>query len=168
MGSQIFYFLRATSKFLAPEGEGPTDSSSHHWHSTGQGHLAPRICVPPFLNYYKEQNISNLKDENKVLQLHWEPEKLLQDKNIPSRDPNGSPNEKKDLEQGYTNPGCQIAQATKFCTAVTKVCQSSAQRFFHVIFPGPRILRCSSGFWKISANLLYNITAKPPCSVFFT
>ena len=72
---------------------------------------------------------------------------------------------KKDLEEGCTNPGCQISQATKFCTVAPNICQSSAQRLFHVTFPVPRILRWSPGFWKTSATLLYNITATSACSV---
>jgi len=48
----------------------------------------------PGFVYYKKHN-SDLKDENKVLQLHWEPEKLLHHNNFPSRDPNRPPIEKK-------------------------------------------------------------------------
>ena len=55
----------------------------------------------------------------------------------------------------------------KFCTAVPNICQSSAQRFLcHLAVP--RILRCSLGFWKTSATLLYNITATPSCHVVLT
>lgn len=95
MGSQIFYFLRATSKFSAPEGVEPTDTSGHHWHNIRRGHLAPRICVPLFVTYYKKQDSSDLKAENEVLQLHWEPQKLLHHNNFPSRDSNRPPIEKK-------------------------------------------------------------------------
>ena len=123
---------------------------------------APDSCTP-VCNLLKKS--SDLEDENKMLQLHWETENLLHDNNFPSRDPIRQPIEKKDLEQRCTNSGCQIAQATKFCIVVPNICQSQAQRLLHVTFLVPRILRWSTSFWETSASLLYNITATSACSM---
>jgi hypothetical protein len=139
--------------------------SSHHRKSIGHCHLAPRICASLFVTYYKKQNSRDLKDGNKMVQLHWEPEKLLLHNNLSQPRSEPAIYREKDLEQGCTNPGCQITQATKFCIVLPNICQPSTQQLLLVTLPVPRILRWSPDFWKISAILLYNFTAKPACSV---
>jgi hypothetical protein len=46
--------------------------------------------------------------------------------------------------KGCTNPGCQVARATKFCTVApdTCICGSSVWNVLHVTHLAPRTLRC--------------------------
>jgi hypothetical protein len=57
------------------------------------------------------------------------------------------------LNQGRTNPGRQVAVATKFCTVIPSICGSSVWNFFHVTLLAPRILTWLFDFSKISAPL---------------
>jgi hypothetical protein len=43
---------------------------------------------------------------------------------------------------GYTNPICQVTQATKFCTVVPNICGGgySIWKFLHVSLLAPKIL----------------------------
>jgi hypothetical protein len=45
------------------------------------------------------------------------------------------------LMQGCTNPRCQVARETKFCTVAPNTYESSAWNLFHITHLAPRILR---------------------------
>jgi hypothetical protein len=55
--------------------------------------------------------------------------------------------------QEYTNPGCQIAQATDVLMVATEICGSSVKNLLHATFLVPRILRWLLDVWKICAPL---------------
>lgn len=52
------------------------------------------------------------------------------------------------LHQACTNPGRQIAWATKYCTVAPNIFGSSVWNSCHVTIPAPRILRWVLRFWK--------------------
>jgi len=47
-----------------------------------------------------------------------------------------------------TNPGCQVARATKFYIVVTSICASSVWNLHHAILMAPRVLRPFLDVWK--------------------
>ena len=56
-------------------------------------------------------------------------------------------------DQGYTNPGRQVARATKFCAVVPYVCGSPGWILLHVALLVPKILSLLVDFRKICATL---------------
>jgi hypothetical protein len=60
--------------------------------------------------------------------------------------------------QGCTNPGCQVAVATKFCTVAPNICGFLVWNLSYVTLQAPRILRWFLDFWKIHAPLLIDHT----------
>ena len=59
------------------------------------------------------------------------------------------------LIQGCTNPGRQVAVATKFCAVAPNICGSSVWNLLLVISMVHRILRLLLDFWKVCAPLLW-------------
>jgi hypothetical protein len=57
-------------------------------------------------------------------------------------------------EQAYTNPRCQVAHATKFCTMAPNIFWSSVWCLLHVTLLAYRILRWLPDLWKICVLLL--------------
>jgi len=57
------------------------------------------------------------------------------------------------LDQGYTNPGHQIAQETQFCVVAPNICGSSVWHFLYITLLTPRILMWFQGLWEISERL---------------
>lgn len=53
--------------------------------------------------------------------------------------------------RGCTNPGCQVAKATKFCMVAPNTCGSSVWNLLHVTQLASRILRWLLEFWKFCA-----------------
>jgi hypothetical protein len=48
-----------------------------------------------------------------------------------------------------TNPGRQVARATKFCTVAPNISGFSVWTFLHITLLAPRIFRRLLDFWKI-------------------
>jgi hypothetical protein len=57
------------------------------------------------------------------------------------------------LDQGYTNPGHQIAQETQFCVVTPNICGSSVWNFLYITLLAPRILMWLQGLWEINEPL---------------
>jgi hypothetical protein len=53
------------------------------------------------------------------------------------------------LGQGCTNPGYQIARASKCCVVAPNVCKTSVWNLVYVTLEAPRILRWLREFLKI-------------------
>ena len=60
--------------------------------------------------------------------------------------------------QGCTNPGCQVAQATEFCTVTANICRSSVWNLLHANLLAPKLLTWLPDF----RNIL--LTPGPLCS----
>lgn len=57
------------------------------------------------------------------------------------------------LEQEWTNPGSQVAQASKFCAVAPDVSSYSAHNLLHVTKLASEILRLLLHFWCICIPL---------------
>lgn len=55
-----------------------------------------------------------------------------------------------------SNPGRQVAMASKFCLVAPDICGSSVWNLLCVTLVAHRILRWLIDFWKVFASLLYN------------
>lgn len=51
------------------------------------------------------------------------------------------------VTQGYTNPGRQVVQATKFCTVALNVCGSSVLNLLRVHLSGAHNFAMALGFF---------------------
>jgi hypothetical protein len=60
------------------------------------------------------------------------------------------------LIQGCTNPGHQVAVATKFGIKMPNICLSSVRKLLHVTIPAPRILRLRLDFKEMCTPALIN------------
>ena len=61
------------------------------------------------------------------------------------------------MRQGCTNPWCQFALATKFCTMAPKILGSSVWNFLHVMLLAPTILKWFPDFLTICAPLVTDL-----------
>ena len=58
------------------------------------------------------------------------------------------------FNEGCTNPGCQVARTTKFCSVAPKIFESSVWNLLHVTVRAPKIMSwLQDFFWKICAPL---------------
>jgi hypothetical protein len=65
------------------------------------------------------------------------------------------------LYQGYTNPRCQVAMATKCFTVAPNICGSSIWNSLHVAIPTSGVWRWLLGFWETYAHLIYVLVSMP-------
>jgi hypothetical protein len=61
------------------------------------------------------------------------------------------------LCQRCTSPGCQVREATKFCTGAPHVCGSWVWNVLYLTQLTPRILRCLLEFWGIYASMMHAV-----------
>jgi hypothetical protein len=58
------------------------------------------------------------------------------------------------LDQGCTNPGCQVATATKFCMVAPNICGCLVQNLLFVTILAHTVLIWPLDFWKFCAPLV--------------
>jgi hypothetical protein len=61
------------------------------------------------------------------------------------------------MEQGCTNPGCQVTRAAKFFIVTLNICGSPVWNVLQVTLLVLRILKSHLDFWKICALLLFMV-----------